>query len=151
MNYNLLMTRYHEESGLLLTHKYLTIIPLKVILLLLHIEKKDWQIYYEKPYRGLGNYILYHIDQYPELKPYITKTNCNFEFVYEYLTQYATLVKTDFSKANKPINKAIYYEEAACTSYKESWLITDASHLTSYTFFECCYTAPTSLSPHPKE
>ncbi|MBP3887807.1 MAG: hypothetical protein J6F30_09240 [Cellulosilyticum sp.] len=146
MKYNLMMSRYHEESNILLTQKYATAIPLKVILTLLHIEKNDWQIYYEPPYQGLGNYILCHIDDYPILKPYISKSNCRFEFVYEWLIQYAQSVDLSFSKNNVSISLSTYYKETSHSSYKETWTLTNPTGLTHYTFFECDCTSTSSLT-----
>ena len=140
MSYKVIMSQSDESGTLKLQKEYITEIPLKVIMQLAHIEKRDWPLFRDSPYHMFGRFIYHHLSHYPELIPYITKHNCNFEFIYEYITDQTTSVYTKYYHNGLEISHEEYLLHTHNTYYFERWSMSALHSHVAFIFFECEYT-----------
>lgn len=139
------MSRSDNSDSFRLQKEYVTKIPIKVIMYLTHIEKCDWPLFRDSPYNMFGRFIYHNLHRYPELIPYINKQNCNFEFIYEYITDQAVPIHTKYYYNDLEISEEEYLLHTQNTYYLERWIMTEPFSHKFLIFFECKYNPTTSI------
>ncbi len=136
-----------EQEDLIYKAIYKTTIPLTIIRELTLIEKRDWILFRDSPYPMFGHFIYHNLHRYPQLKNYITKESCHFEFIYEFITDQASLEAILCYAHGKRISLQNYKTSVHRKPYHERWLIVDAPTHHTLIFFDFDFLA-TSTSPN---
>ncbi|WP_070000565.1 hypothetical protein [Cellulosilyticum sp. I15G10I2] len=139
MSYQVIMLRSDATGNLVIEKEYRTQIPMKVIAYLALIEKRDWILFRDSPHNMFGEFIYHNLSYYSELAPYISRNNCQFEFVYEYITDSSELLHTIYYHNDIEISREEYLLYTYRKYYVERWIMVDLASNKALVFFECEY------------
>ncbi|PHV71929.1 hypothetical protein CS063_00155 [Sporanaerobium hydrogeniformans] len=136
MLHTVICLKSYASESIVLKKIYKTALPLAIVRELALIEKRDWVLFRDSSYSTFGHFIYHYLPHYPILKNYINKSNSNFEFIYEFITDQSYLDATLCYAHGQRISFKSYKKSVHKKAFHERWLMIDGVTQHTLIFFD---------------